>query len=183
MGVQGGFIDQDLFRSAMRELPGSVTIVAAGEGAERRGLTATAICSLSVDPPSLIACINRQTDGCAAIRRYGCFSVNVIAAEHETLANRFAGRGDARGADRFNCGRWIRLSTGAPVLEDAVVAFDCVVLEAIEYSSHTVFIGGVQAAKVAAERQPLVYHSGSYHVIGQGNQSGGNPLTNTAGAK
>jgi flavin reductase (DIM6/NTAB) family NADH-FMN oxidoreductase RutF len=159
------FVDSGLFRSAMRELPGSVTIVTAGEGHDRRGLTATAICSLSVDPPSLIACVNRQTDGYAAITRYGAFCVNVIAAEHEALADRFAGRDGARGVERFEKGVWTTLVTGAPVLEDALAAFDCEVIEAIDYSSHTVFIGGVRATSVAQHRAALVYRAGAYHAL------------------
>ena len=159
------FVDGGLFRSAMRELPGSVTIVTAGAGADRRGLTATAICSLSVEPPSLIACVNRQTDGYVAITRYSAFCVNVIAAEHEALADRFAGRDGARGVERFAQGAWTTLVTGAPVLEDALAAFDCEVIEAIDYSSHTVFIGGVRAASVAQHRAALIYRAGAYHAL------------------
>lgn len=159
------FVDSDLFRSAMRELPGSVTIVTAGVGEDRRGITATAICSLSVKPPSLIACVNRQTDGYAAITRYGAFCVNVVTAEHEALADRFAGRDGARGVERFAQGVWTTLVTGAPVLEDALAAFDCEVIEAIDYSSHTVFIGGVRATSVARHRAALVYCAGAYQAL------------------
>lgn len=160
-----GFVDGLQFRSAMRELPGSVTIVTAGAGAERRGLTATAVCSLSVEPPSLIACVNRQTDGYAAISRFGAFCVNVIAAEDEALADRFAGRDGARGVDRFAQGNWTTLATGAPVLQGALAAFDCAVVEAIDYNSHTVFIGGVRAIAVAPQRSALIYRAGAYHAL------------------
>jgi flavin reductase (DIM6/NTAB) family NADH-FMN oxidoreductase RutF len=164
-GALPRFVDSGLFRRVMRELPGSVTIVAAGEGADRRGLTATAICSLSVEPPSLIACVNRRTEGHAAITRYGAFCVNVISAEHEALADRFAGRDGARGVERFAHGVWTTLVTGAPVLEGALAAFDCEVIEAVDYSSHTVFIGGVRAALAAPRRSALVYRAGAYHAL------------------
>ncbi|MBB3771187.1 flavin reductase (DIM6/NTAB) family NADH-FMN oxidoreductase RutF [Angulomicrobium tetraedrale] len=150
------------FRAAMRELAAGVTIITAGRDGGRRGLTATAVCSVSADPPTLLVCINRSAEGHAAIRESGAFCVNVIAAEHQCLAERFAGRDGARGAERFEHGEWRSLATGAPVLADAVAAFDCQVIQAIDAGTHTVFLGAVTATTVSPQRAALLYRAGAF---------------------
>ncbi|MDQ0513227.1 flavin reductase family protein [Ancylobacter amanitiformis] len=150
------------FRAAMRELAAGVTIITAGREDGRRGLTATAVCSVSADPPTLLVCVNRSAEGHAAIRESGAFCVNVIAAEHQCLAERFAGRDGARGAERFEHGEWRALATGAPVLADAVAAFDCQVIQAIDAGTHTVFLGAVTATTVSPQRAALLYRAGTF---------------------
>lgn len=167
----GPTVDIAAFRAAMRELAAGVTIVTAGAGDGRRGLTATAVCSVSVEPPTLLACINRATEGHAAIAESGAFCVNVVAAEHRVLADRFAGRDGARGASRFDVGDWDSLETGAPALGDALAVFDCRVVETIEWGTHTIFIGAVVGTRTRvalAEADPaahgLVYRAGAFAV-------------------
>lgn len=154
------------FRTAMRELAAGVTIITAGRGAGRRGLTATAVCSVSADPPTLLVCINRSTDGHAAILEGGAFCVNVVGAEHRWLAERFAGRDGVRGAERFDHGEWRSLATGAPVLADAIAAFDCRVVQAVDGGTHTVFLGTVAATTASPERAALLYRGGSFSTAG-----------------
>ncbi|WP_246161769.1 flavin reductase family protein [Segnochrobactrum spirostomi] len=155
-------VEADLFRAAMRELAAGVTIIATGSGDGRRGLTATAVCSVSADPPTLLVCVNRSTEGHAAIAEAGIFSVNVTAAHHRPLADRFAGRHGVRGAERFEAGAWTVLETGAPILTDAVAAFDCVVARTVDWTTHTIYLGAVVAARVAPERAALLYRSGAF---------------------
>lgn len=154
------------FRVAMRELAAGVTIITAGREHGRRGLTATAVCSVSADPPTLLVCINRSAEGHAAITESGSFCVNVIAVEHQRLAERFAGRDGARGAERFEHGEWRALATGAPVLADAIAAFDCKLVQAIDAGTHTVFIGAVTATTVSPQRAALLYRAGSFAAAG-----------------
>lgn len=155
-------VDAADFRTAMRELAAGVTIVTAGSDIGRRGLTATAVCSVSADPPTLLVCINRDAEGHAAITASGAFCVNVIAAEHRGLAERFAGRDGARGAERFDRGEWNALVTGAPVLADALAAFDCRVIQATDWGTHTVFLGTVVATTASPERAALLYRAGCF---------------------
>lgn len=164
------FVDPDDFKSAMRQLASGVSLITAGQGANRRGLTATAVCSLSTSPPSLVVCVNRQTEGAGVIRETGHFCVNIVAAEHQFLAQRFAGQDGARGLERFLQGDWIELKTGAPVLADAIAAFDCEVLDLIERETHLIIIGGVRAARFAESRDALVYHSGAYYTLSHANR-------------
>jgi flavin reductase (DIM6/NTAB) family NADH-FMN oxidoreductase RutF len=156
------FVEPAAFRAAMRELAAGVTIVTSGEGVNRRGLTATAVCSLSADPPTLLACINRDAECHRAILDHGMFCVNVLGAGGEGLAARFAGRDGVRGVDRFLRGSWSALATGAPVLEDAVASFDCSLREVLDGGTHSIVIGQVEALAVGASQPALVYRAGLF---------------------
>lgn len=159
------FVKPDEFRQAMRQLASGVSLITTGKGADRRGLTATAVCSLSISPPSLIVCVNRQGEGADAIREAQQFCVNMIAPEHEVLAQRFAGCDGARGVERFEVGDWMELETGAPVLTDAIAAFDCGILDVVVRETHLIIIGGVKAVRFAESRDALVYRGGRYHAL------------------
>lgn len=158
-------IDPSTFRAAMREFPAGVTIISAGKGTDRRGLTATAVCSLSAEPPALLVCVNRNSQCHDTILQYSAFGVNVLAGGGETLAARFAGHGGAKGAERFAEGSWIELLTGAPILADAAVAFDCTLREVLDGGSHSIFIGDVAAAHLNGQREALVYRAGQFSRI------------------
>src|SRR5260221_14628000 len=116
-------IDPELFKAGMRQLASGVTIIATRLGDQRRGLTATAVCSVSADPPTLLCCVNRQSTPHDMIQAAGCFSINVLAVDDAELAARFAG-GES-GESRFETGSWGKLGAGAPILESALASFDC----------------------------------------------------------
>ena len=92
------------FRAAMRQLAATVCVVTAGTGDGRRGLTATAVCSLSITPPSMLVCVNRQGAAHRAITENGCFCVNILGADQLDVAHRFAGQTGA-GENKFVVGR------------------------------------------------------------------------------
>ena len=127
----------------MRALSSGVAIVACGEGDRRIGCTVTSIASLSLTPPTLFICLARSSSTLASLGETGAFSVNLLTARHEALAHRFSGRGGVHGPRRFEGAQWIALATGAPVLADALAAFDCIVEEAIERHSHVIILGAV----------------------------------------
>ena len=85
------------FKDAMRRLVGGVCVITAGAGEERTGLTATSAVSLSVEPPTMIVCVNREASAWPVIHREGHFCVNVLGARHRAVADRFAGRGGVKG--------------------------------------------------------------------------------------
>ncbi|MGH2340165.1 flavin reductase family protein [Segnochrobactraceae bacterium EtOH-i3] len=159
------FVDPAAFRAGMREFAAGVTIITTGAGAERRGLTATAVCSMSIEPPSLVACVQVTAAAHAEIVRSGRFAVNMLAADQEPLARRFAGMTGVHGAERFDEGNWTTLETGVPVLADAVTAFDCVVIAAIDRGTHTLFIGGVKAVRTDAARPSLIHRSAAFTTL------------------
>lgn len=150
------------FRLAMRELATGVALITAGRGQQRTGCTATSICSLSLDPPSLIVCIARTSSTLAALRARGAFGVNILPAGHEELADRFAGRGGARGAARFLGAKWTTGATGAPLLRDALAHIDCVVEEALERHTHAIVIARVAGVRRAGGAPALVHWRGRF---------------------
>jgi flavin reductase (DIM6/NTAB) family NADH-FMN oxidoreductase RutF len=153
-----------MFKQAMRRLAAGVTIITTRHKGERGGLTATAMCSLSVDPPQLLVCVNRSAAAHMLIHEGENMCVNLLAHKHQPLAARFAGQTGIVGDDRFLAGRWTTLKTGAPVLEDAIASFDCVVSEKMNASTHTIFIGRVVDVRLRAKGQPLLYAGGAYAI-------------------
>lgn len=158
----GALVDPDLFRAAMARFPGAVTIVTASHGGARRGITATAVCSVTADPPSLLACINRKTGTCAAIRAGGRFAVNLLPDPSGPLAMRFAGAGGASGEEKFTEGDWRPDAFGVPVLASAPVGFSCEVSEAIDTGSHTIFIGRIAEVRLG-QGAALIYEQSRFH--------------------
>lgn len=151
-------------KKAMRTLGGGVCIVTAGEGDLRSGATVTSATALSVDPPRMLVSLNRTSSTWPVVERFHHFAINVLGAEHQGLANRFAGIGGLKGAERYRSAEWTRLASGAPVLEDAVAALDCEVEEAIERHSHVIVIGRVLAIRIGFGNS-LLYQNGRYHSV------------------
>lgn len=152
----------DAFRRAMRHVPGAVAIVAAGDGEGRRGFTATAWCSLSVEPPTLLVCASRSGSAHDTIAALGRFSVNQLALGQRDVAATFSGSGGIAGADRFAAASWSALATGAPVLDGAVANYDCELVGHHSYATHTIFMGRVVATRLDETREPLVYLLGGF---------------------
>ena len=153
-------------KDAMRLVAGGVSVLTAGEGDERTGLTVTSAASLSIDPPTMIVCVNRNASAVPVIARRRHFCVNVLSAEHESVADRFAGRGGAKGAARYEAVESRPQATGALALEGAIATIDCEVEEMIERHSHVIVIGAVRAV-TARPGEPLVYSRGRYHRLAQ----------------
>jgi 3-hydroxy-9,10-secoandrosta-1,3,5(10)-triene-9,17-dione monooxygenase reductase component len=153
------------FRDAMRHLVGGVSIITAGTGEARTGLTVSSAVSLSVSPPTMLICVNRNASAWPVINAERHFCVNVLGSGHAPIADRFAGRGGAEGAERYKGARWRRFVTGALGLEDALAVIDCAVEEIIERHSHGIIIGGVQAIHVAGGTEALIYGQGRYRPV------------------
>lgn len=153
------------FRQGMRRLAGACAIVTTGSRHAGRaswaGLTATAISSVSADPPRLLVCVNRGVWAHGQIAGTGSIGVNVLGKRSEALALRFAG-GKCAPHEKFAEGRWQTKVTGAPLLADALAAFDCHVAEIVAASTHDIFICDVLAVHIADADQPLVYFDGGF---------------------
>jgi flavin reductase (DIM6/NTAB) family NADH-FMN oxidoreductase RutF len=165
--VSGAPVEREgaAFRLAMRELASGVALVTAGRGEQRTGCTATSLCSLSLDPPSLIVCIARTSTTLAALRVSRAFGVNILAAAHENLANRFAGRTGVHGAARFIGADWTTMITGAPLLRGALACIDCTVEEVLERHTHAILIGRVAAVHRAGGAPALVHRRGRFEQL------------------
>lgn len=151
---------QPLFRDAMRRLAATVTIISARNGDRRHGITATAVTSLSMDPASLLVCINQSSSLHALLTDADRFCVNLLTSEQALISDRFSGRLSAD--ERFQHGEWGDNEMGVPYLCGGQANVFCVKKQAIDYGSHTVFIGEVDEVRVADEISPLIYSNGVY---------------------
>jgi flavin reductase (DIM6/NTAB) family NADH-FMN oxidoreductase RutF len=155
-------VDPSTYRDAMRNHAGAVAIITAGSPGNRTGLTATAVCSLSDDPPSLIVCVNRNASAYPIIKASRVFCVNLLAEDQHDIANCFAGRTDLKHESRFTVGNWTSLSTGAPALADAVANFDCQLFGDYDMKTHSIFIGHVRDVRTNTGADPLLYVRGNF---------------------
>jgi flavin reductase (DIM6/NTAB) family NADH-FMN oxidoreductase RutF len=155
-------VEAVVYREAMRRLAAGVTIITTEHEGEKGGLTATAVCSLSTEPPQILVCVNRSARAHDLIHKGDRMCVNVLAHDQQALAARFAGAQGITGPERFLVGTWIAEKTGAPILADALASFECVVAERVSASTHTIFIGKVVGVRVRPKGRPLLYSSGGY---------------------
>jgi flavin reductase (DIM6/NTAB) family NADH-FMN oxidoreductase RutF len=163
-GQEAPIFNSAEFRTAMRSVPGAVSIVTTGTRPGRHGLTLTAGCSLSTEPSSVLVCVNKSAGAHDTIKQSGVFCWNILAAEHASLARTFSGQDGSKGDVRFAEGVWRDLVTGAPSLIEAICSFDCRVIGAHDGGSHTIFVGEVLAQSTHADREPLVYVNGNFAV-------------------
>jgi flavin reductase (DIM6/NTAB) family NADH-FMN oxidoreductase RutF len=155
------------FRSAMRHLAGGVSVITAGRGRDISGMTVTSVSSLSVDPPTLIVSINRESSSWPLLRRCGFFGVNILTADQIDIAERFAGKNGLKGAARFAGAQWITRASGVPLLASALAAIDCEVEDVVERHSHAIVIGRVLEMQLSSRTAALAYWQGQYVAIDQ----------------
>jgi flavin reductase len=142
-------VDAEQFKAGMRALAGAVNIIASTSAGHRHGMTATAVCSATADPPTVLVCINKLASTHGAVAKSKAFCVNVLRAEDWELSTSFSGA--QSGDTRFKSRDWTRLATGSPVLIDALVSFDCRVVKRLSHGTHTIFLYSEgQYAKLAS---------------------------------
>jgi len=157
--------DDTLFRKSMRLLASGVTIVASAHEGRRSGLTATAVCSLALSPPRILASINMQGHTYEVVENSRCMSVNLLAENQQELAERFAARRATEETDRFVHGNWTTRMTGAPILADGLAALDCRVTNIIPLDTHAILIGEVQDIVFGPHAAPLIHFEAAYTSI------------------
>lgn len=153
------------FKSAMRHLAGGVAVVTTGTGEERTGFTATSVSSFAADPPTLIVCLNRSSSSWPTLAGHGAFCVNLLANDQSHVADRFAGRGGAKGVGRYEGAQWLQQPSGSLGLAGALAAIDCELDEAIERHSHAILIGRVKKVTLRSDAEPLLYWHGAYRLL------------------
>jgi flavin reductase (DIM6/NTAB) family NADH-FMN oxidoreductase RutF len=154
------------FRKAMRVLAGGVAVVTVGQGPDRSGFTATSVESLSVEPPRLLLSMSESSSSWKQLQEYPFFGVNILRADHWSLADQFAGRSGLEGADRYRGAKWTTLlRDGAAILEDALAGVDCVIEEMLPRHGHVIIIGRVREILQPTDGQPLLYWQGAYRQI------------------
>jgi len=155
-------VEAAAFREAMSRLGAAVHVITTAGPGGKTGATATAVCSVSDAPPTLLMCLNRRSQTNPIVAENGVFCVNTLGDSGAEVADIFAGRTGVQGSDRFATGEWSVLMTGSPVLVSAVVAFDCRIIEVRAVASHNVFFGAVEAVRLGPAGPALVYHERAY---------------------
>jgi flavin reductase len=158
-------VDPAVFRDAMARLGAAVHVVTSAGPGGKTGFTATAVCSVSDQPATLLVCLNRRAKSAPLLVQNGVFCINTLGADEEKLADMFAGRSGVHLDERFNIGEWITLKTGSPVLASAVIAFDCRTIEIKAMASHNVVFGAVEAVRLGPPGPALVYHDRLYKKV------------------
>ncbi len=159
-------VDASLYRDAMSRYAGHVQIVTTAHEGEKRGVTITAACSVSDNPAMVLACVNASNPKNAIFEKSGRFALNTLAADQIDLANAFSGRNPAlTSEERFAMGNWQELVTGAPVLKDALAAFDCRLVEFKVMATHMVLIGEVLGVSFGEHKPALLYMDRGYRTL------------------
>lgn len=155
------------FRDAMARLGAAVNVITTAGPAGRAGFTASAVCSVTDDPPTLLVCMNRNASSAPVLKANGVLCVNTLAANQREISLVFAGVTKCSLEERFAVGTWSELVTGALVLEGAVVSFDCRVADMVEKGTHTVLFAEVLAIRHSSRRGAgLIYFGRDYHPVG-----------------
>lgn len=155
-----------MFRNAMARMGAAVSVVSSDGAGGRCGVTATAVCSVTDAPPTLLVCLNRSSAMNAVFKANGRLCVNVLSAEHEGLARDFAGLTGVPMADRFAAADWACSRLGLPILRGALATFQGNIVRADEVGSHTIML--VEASDIglhAGGRDGLVYFDRHFHRI------------------
>ena len=151
---------REKFLSAMSNVANSVTVVTTDGPGGKHGATVSSFCSVSADPPTVLVCLNRSGPTHDAIAANGVYCVNVLPEGMKEIARVFAGQTGKDGAERFTGADWQQAAGNAPALF-GVTALHCKVDEAVEATSHTIFIGTVTGIQDGDE-PPLIYLNRKY---------------------
>ncbi|RVT95448.1 hypothetical protein EOD42_17880 [Rhodovarius crocodyli] len=160
---EGLSMDKQEFRGGMSRLAAAVNVITTGGAAGRAGFTASAVTSVTDEPPTLLVCMNRNFSGAEAFAANGVLCVNTLGAGQEDISNTFAGR--MSGEERFSVGEWETMTTGAPALKEAAVSFDCEIRDVVEQGSHKVLFAEVKAVRLGSDAGGLVYFNRNYHLV------------------
>jgi flavin reductase (DIM6/NTAB) family NADH-FMN oxidoreductase RutF len=155
---------RDRFLQGMSCAAATVNVVTTDGPAGRAGVTVSAMSSVSADgdAPTLLVCVHEKSPTARTIIENGCFCVNVLRDDQSYVSDVFAGRTRTADGDRFSCGSWVTMSTGAPRFVDPLTAFDCKVKSSERVGTHHVFIGEVQDMFLATGGHPLIYANRAY---------------------
>lgn len=149
----------------MGHFASSVTVVTALAGGHAHAMTATAVSSVSLEPPLLLVCVGHASRFHAAVLAAGSWAVSILTAAQEPLARHFSRSGRPLATQFDGISHFPAPSSGAPVLTDCLVWLDCRTHGVYDGGDHSILVGRLMAAsRQAALAAPLTYYRGSYSV-------------------
>jgi flavin reductase (DIM6/NTAB) family NADH-FMN oxidoreductase RutF len=165
-GGSASFSSRDL-RDVLGAFPTGVTVITTQGEDHAYGMTANAFSSVSLDPPLVLVCVIKGTEGAENIQRNGCFAVNVLDLQQEAISRYFASKERPRGRDAFKEIAHSRAHTGSPVLDGSVCFLDCRLYASHEAGDHIIFLGEVLEIGVDPQATPILFHRGKYRQMAQ----------------
>jgi flavin reductase (DIM6/NTAB) family NADH-FMN oxidoreductase RutF len=144
---------------ALRRLASSVSVVTCSHDGRNYAMTATSVSALSMEPPSMLVCVNRSAFFHVALNHAAEFAINILSRAHVDISRLCSGA--AGRENRFDVGEW-DTQASAPILKDAQAAIICRNDKRLEYGSHTVFMGRIVSISVNGDVDPLIYVDGQY---------------------
>ncbi|TXI05872.1 MAG: flavin reductase [Rhizobium sp.] len=148
---------QVAFKAAMRRFTSTICLITTELEGARHGMAATAVQSVTADPPTILVCINQSASISQPLKQAGKFAVNMLHLSHAPLVPLFSGK--LKGEARFAHGEWLSLA-GMPVLADAQAAFVCTLKDVVNVKTHDIVLGEVREARFIETIAPLLYEDG-----------------------
>lgn len=149
--------DSQIFKAVMRKVAGTVTVISTSSDEGLHGMTATAMCSVCAEPPTVLIVVNRTARTYPHIDRKKAFAINILAEDQLDIAELFA----SKTPDQFASVDFRRMDDDCPVIAQSVAYLHCVVEQQFDVGSHTIFVGQVMNGGVTSQ-QPLIYHDAKY---------------------
>ncbi|GLS27595.1 flavin reductase [Marinibactrum halimedae] len=171
-------LSPEAFREGMAGLAAAVNIITTGDSNRKAGFTATAVCSVSDSPATLLVCLNRSASAYpyflsndalsngnleSTISKNTPIAINTLSAKQTALSNLFGGKTPME--ERFMEGEWETLKTGAPILKGAAIAFDCRISDIKSVATHDVIFCEVLAIQKNSDSGSLLYYQRNYHEL------------------
>ena len=155
-------VSKQLYRDGMARFAAAVHIVTTDGPAGPSGFTASAACSVTDDPPTLLVCLNRASQLHTIFQQNGVFCLNTLSADQQWLSELFAHRGGTTMHERFSSTAWEKSGMGSPLAKDSLAAFDCRIVDVKEMGTHWVIFGGVEEVRISHQSSALLYLHRSY---------------------
>jgi len=151
------------FRTALSRFASGVTVVTTVDAAGKKfGITVSAFCSVSLEPPLVLICIEKTTGSHHAFEQSGRFTVNILTEEQANISEHFA----TLIADKFAAGDHAVDEHGVPLLPSSLATLQCSLFKTLDGGDHSIFIGLVEHV-IVRDAGPLVYFKGGYHTIAE----------------
>ncbi|MCI1034990.1 4-hydroxyphenylacetate 3-monooxygenase reductase subunit [Raoultella terrigena] len=153
------------FRDAMSSLSAAVNVITTEGDAGRCGITATAVCSVTDTPPSVMVCINANSAMNPVFQGNGRLCINVLNHEQEVMARHFAGMTGVTMEERFSLSCWQKGVLGQPVLKDSLASLEGDISQVQTIGSHLVYLVEIKNITLSQEGHGLIYFKRRFHPV------------------
>ena len=160
-------MDRDSYRRLIGQFATGVTVVTTNVGGRLHGMTANAVCSLSLEPLQLLVCVDRESNCYRQMQRAEAFGLSILASDQEEISNVFARTTEP--TENSLLGVEYRLgSLGQPLIADALAHLECRLADRLDGGDHIIVIGDVVAGERLRDAEPLLFHGGRYARLAAG---------------